>query len=70
MMRSKNTPLEYICSCYVESKHRAIKPFKPINRGSNAHDWGVKLKFTPQSWVLEPRYIGLNGRIARCFDSI
>ena len=31
----KNTRGGCIFSCYVESKHRAIRAFKPINRGCN-----------------------------------
>ena len=36
-VQKKHTSLEYIFSCYAESKHRATQTFKSIHRGCHTH---------------------------------
>ena len=53
---------------YKNAKNRANRAFNLTNRCWHTHKYGVELNSTPYLWVCQPRFIGLNDRLARCFD--
>ena len=53
---------------FQKSKNRANRAFNPINRCWHTHKYGVELNSTPYLWVCQPRFVGLNDRLAQFFD--